>query len=271
MPESPPSVIFFGTCLINSLAPQAGLAAMRLLKLAGAQVRFPRAQSCCGQPAYNAGFDAQARQVARAQLDALAGTEPVVVPSASCAGMFRHQYPLLFAGHPEQARAEQLAGRVVDFCAYLQRVLAPAWTDHGPPVTVALHHSCAARRELGVTQEAHALLEALAGVTVIEPERAHECCGFGGTFALKQPEISAAMTADKAEALRATGAVVVLSQDLGCLTSLDGYWRRQQAGRQFEVQTGLQVQHIAEFLWQRVASAAVQDGLPPRDTLGAPQ
>lgn len=245
MPNPPTSVLFFGTCLINSLAPRAGLAAMRLLQDAGTRVGFPQAQSCCGQPAYNAGFDDQARRVARAQLDALAGDEPIVVPSASCAGMLRHEYPRLFAGTADEARARQVAGRVVELCDALYRVLGARWPDRGPPVRVALHQSCSARRAMDVAAPARALLDALTEVEVIEPERASECCGFGGTFALKQPDISAAMTADKAEALLATGASVLVSQDLGCLTNLEGYLRRRRAR--------MRVMHIAEFLWERVA------------------
>lgn len=238
-------VLFFGTCLINSFAPRAGLSAMRLLDLAGARVRFPRDQSCCGLPAYNAGFDEQARTVARAQLDALTGAEPVIVPSASCAAMLRRTYPRLFAKTPDQARAEELAERVFEFCDWLVRCPDPNWVDQGPPVRVALHQSCSARRALAVGDQALMLLGRLAGVTIVEPERATECCGFGGSFALKQPEMSAAMTADKAEALLATGAQVVVSQDLGCLLSLDGDLRRRGAR--------LRVMHIAELLWERVA------------------
>ena len=248
MLKKPLTVVFFGTCLVNSLAPQAGLAAMRLLELTGARVRYPRSQSCCGQPAYTAGFDQQARLVARAQLDALDGTEPIIVPSASCAAMFRHDYPRLFADTPDQAqdqtRAETLAARVFELCDWLSRLPDLRFTDHGAPIRVVLHQSCSARRALGVTEQARALLERLAGVEVVEPERATDCCGFGGSFAVKQPEISAAMTADKAEALLATGASVLISQDLGCLTSLDGYLRRLGAE--------IKVQHIAEFLWQRL-------------------
>lgn len=246
--QSPAEVLFFGTCLMQSLAPAAGLAAMRLLQDAGVRVRFPRAQSCCGQPAYNAGFDQEAKQVARAQLETLSGDDPVVVPSASCAAMFRHHYPLLFAGSEDQARAEQLASRVVEFCEYLDSLPALTWRDLGAPVKVALHLSCSAHRELQVGEHARSLLRRLSQVEVVEPERATECCGFGGTFAVKQPALSAAITADKAAALRATGACVVVSQDLGCLTNLGGCLQRQGSP--------LATQHIAEFLWARVGSHA---------------
>jgi L-lactate dehydrogenase complex protein LldE len=243
--QTPDRVIFFGTCLIDLIYPNAGLAAMRLLRGAGLRVSFPQAQTCCGQPAYNAGFRDEARRVARQQLDVLAGDSTVVVPSASCAGMLREHYPRLFAGTAEESAAVQLAGRVVELCDFLDRVLDLQLADNGPPLTVALHHSCSARREMGVAPAAARLLGRLGNVKVLEPDHAHECCGFGGTFAIKQPEISAAMAADKAGAIVATGADLLLSQDAGCLMNLDGTARK--AG------LGFGVQHIAEFLWLRTA------------------
>jgi L-lactate dehydrogenase complex protein LldE len=237
--------VIFGTCLIDLVYPEAGLAAMRLISREGVGVHFPQDQTCCGQPAYNAGFRAHAHRIARQQLDVLDGDDPVVVPSASCAGMLREHYPRLFEGTPEQARAEQLAARVVELCDFLDRVLGVRLVDHGPPVTVALHQSCSARREVAVAPAAAALLAQLAEVTVVEPDHAHECCGFGGTFAVKEPEISAAMAADKANALAATGAELLISQDCGCVMNLEGTARK--------VGLGFEARHIAEFLWQRTA------------------
>jgi L-lactate dehydrogenase complex protein LldE len=241
----PSRVVIFGTCLIDLVFPEAGLAAMRLICREGVRVHFPLEQTCCGQPAYNAGFRAHAWRVARQQLNVLDGDDPVVVPSASCAGMLREHYPRLFAGTPEQARAEHLAARVVELCDFLHRVLAVRLDDRGPPISIALHQSCSARREMAVAPAAAALLGQLAEVTVVEPDHAHECCGFGGTFAVKEPEISAAMAADKINSVEATGAELLISQDCGCLLNLDGTARK--AGLGFEVR------HIAEFLWQRSA------------------
>jgi L-lactate dehydrogenase complex protein LldE len=243
----PSRVLLFGTCLIDLLYPKVGLAAMRLIRREGVRVLFPQDQTCCGQPAYNSGFRSHARLVARQQLDALDGDDPVVVPSASCAGMLREHYPRLFQGTPEQARAEHLATRVVELCDFLNRVLAVRLEDRGPPVTVALHHSCSARREMAVAPAASALLGQLGEVRVVEPDHAQECCGFGGTFSVKEPEISAAMAADKAKAIAATGAELLVSQDCGCLMNLDG--TAGKAGLRFEVR------HIAEFLWQRTQLA----------------
>lgn len=243
----PAEVLFFGTCLIDLLDPKAGLAAMRLIERAGIRVRFPQAQTCCGQPAYNSGYRQPARQVARLQLQALAGEQPVVVPSASCAGMFREQYPTLFAGTAEAESAQQLAGRVVELCDFLDQVLAPGPFGGGETLPVVLHQSCSARRETKTAPAAERLLARFPCLSVVEPDHAYECCGFGGTFAVKQPEISAAMAADKLNAIIETGATVLVSQDLGCLTNLDGLARKQGLP--------LRTMHIASLLWEQLERA----------------
>ena len=244
MPK-PDSVYFFGTCLVDLLFPQAGLCAMRLLEREGVRVIFPQDQTCCGQPAYNSGYRDEARRVARVQLDALAEDLPVVVPSASCAGMLKVHYPELFAGTPDAPRALALAARVVELTDFLVRVLDIRPNDLGPPLKVALHNSCSARREMGVAGAALELLGRLANLEAVEPDRARECCGFGGTFSVKQPEISAAMAGDKARAVAATGAGVLVGQDCGCLMNLGGTFARQGGGPA--------VKHIAELLWERTS------------------
>lgn len=241
--QKPDVVYFFGTCLIDLVFPEAGLSAMRLLRREGLQVIYPRNQTCCGQPAYNSGYHDEARRVARAQLDAFPRDLPIVVPSASCAGMFRVHYPRLFADTADEVRALAFAERVYELTDFLGRVMRIYLDDLGPPVQVVLHNSCSARRELGVADAASALLDGLGKVEAIEPERARECCGFGGTFCVKEPEISAAMAADKSTAISATGASVLVGQDCGCLMNLAGTLQRQGAN--------LQVRHIAEFLWER--------------------
>jgi L-lactate dehydrogenase complex protein LldE len=243
--EKPSSVYFFGTCLIDLLFPGAGLSAMRLLRREGIRVVFPPGQTCCGQPAWNSGYREEARKVARVQLDAFCDDLPIVVPSASCAGMMREHYPEVFAGTPDEERAKSVAARVVELTDFLVRVLDLRPEDLGPPVKVALHNSCSARREMGVADAAMALLARLARVEASEPDHAYECCGFGGTFAVKQPAISAAMAADKAAALAATGAEVIVSQDCGCLMNLGGTLERQGKGPK--------VKHIAEFVWERTS------------------
>ncbi len=241
--QKPDAVYFFGTCLIDLVFPEAGLSAMRLLRREGLKVIYPQDQTCCGQPAYNSGYHDEARQVARAQLDAFPRDLPIIVPSASCAGMFREHYPRLFTDTEDEARALSIAKLVYELTDFLIRILEIRLDDLGPPVRVVLHNSCSARRELEVADAASMLLDGLGQVEAVEPERARECCGFGGTFAVKEPEISAAMAADKAAAISATGASILIGQDCGCLMNLGGTLQRQGVD--------IQVRHIAEFLWER--------------------
>lgn len=242
----PATVYFFATCLVDMFYPQAGLAGMELLRRAGIRVVFPQGQSCCGQPARNSGFSAEARRVARAQLDAFPNDWPIVVPSGSCAGMMRTHYPELFTGDPDHARAQAFAARVVELSWFLVHVLdLPATlADRGQPVTVTWHGSCHSLREMGVDAEPKRLLAALANVTCAENPREKECCGFGGTFAVRQPEVSAAMVADKVEQIVATGAKRVISGDCGCLMNIGG--ALDKAGQ------GVRAQHLAEFLLERI-------------------
>jgi L-lactate dehydrogenase complex protein LldE len=244
----PTAVYFFGTCLIDLLYPQVGLSAMRLLARERIRVIFPQGQTCCGQPAYNSGYRNEARRVAQAQLEAFPEDLPVVVPSASCAGMLKVHYPELCAGTPDAERAEALAARVVELTDFLVHALDYRPNDLGPPLRIAVHSSCSARRELRVAPAALELLGRLANVEAVEPDHATECCGFGGTFAVKQPEISAAMAADKAEAIAATGASVLVGQECGCLMNLGGTLARQ--GQE------IAVKHIAELLWERTGGNA---------------
>jgi len=243
----PDRVYFFGTCLIDLIYPQAGLAAMRLLRREGIEVIYPQGQTCCGQPAYNSGYDEEARAVARCQLQAFPGNIPILVPSASCAGMLKVHYPKLFAGTPDEARAQDLAARVVELTDFLVRVWDWQPVDRGEPLRVVVHHSCSARREMHCAPAAAELLARLAPVEVVEPDHAYECCGFGGTFAVKQPEISAAMAADKARSIAATGAQVLVSQDCGCLMNLAGTLERQYPDPRHRPL----VKHLAELLWER--------------------
>jgi L-lactate dehydrogenase complex protein LldE len=242
-PERPEAVYVFGTCLIESVYPDAGLAAIRLLQREGLRVVFPRAQTCCGQPAYNSGFEEEARQVARQQLRAFPKDYPIVVPSGSCAGMMRHHYPYLFAGQPEWQQTRDLAERIFELTEFMHHVLGVELNDQGPPIRVTWHSSCHAMREMQVTDDSKALLRQLHKVELVELEREDECCGFGGTFAVKQPAISTAMAYDKTEDIRKTGAERVISGDCGCLMNITG----TLAHREIPVRG----QHIADFLWER--------------------
>jgi len=249
-PESPrPSrVYFFGTCLIDSFYPEAGLAAIRLIEREGVRVIFPRGQSCCGQPAYNSGFPEEARTVARRQIRAFHEEIPIVVPSGSCAGMMKHHYPTLFAGAAEQAEAERFAARVFEWSEFMVRVLGVRLEDRGRPLKVTWHTSCHALREMRVIEDSKSLIRQLSNVELVELERERECCGFGGTFAVKHPAISGAMVYDKVEDILATGAPRVIAGDCGCLLNITG----AIAHRELPVSG----QHLAEFIWERIHDEA---------------
>lgn len=242
----------FGTCVIDLFMPEAGLDAVRLLEREGVTVHYPKAQSCCGQPAYSSGNPDAARAVALAQLDLFGQAWPVIVPSGSCAGMMRHHWPDLFMDDPVAGpKARELAGRVFELSEFLLLVLKVTYPDAAPALPheqVVLHTSCAARREMGTRRHGVALVDALDGVSRIEHEHESECCGFGGTFSLKHADISGAMVKDKVAAACATGAGLVVSADCGCLLNIGHAAARAGAP--------LAVEHLASFLWRRANGTA---------------
>jgi L-lactate dehydrogenase complex protein LldE len=224
--------------------------AVRLLEREGIAVHFPADQTCCGQPAYTSGFPDEARAVALSQLRLFPQAWPVIVPSGSCAGMLRHHYPQLFADDPALlAEAQALAERVFEFAEFLVHVAKVDLRDCGQnpdmPSTVAVHTSCSARREMATHVHTRELLDRLPGVKVVTQVHEAECCGFGGTFSLKHPAISAAMAADKIDALQATGADTFLSADCGCLLNLNHSLQKRGEAWQGE--------HLATFLWRRTS------------------
>ncbi|KAB8042517.1 (Fe-S)-binding protein [Janthinobacterium aquaticum] len=246
-------VYLFATCLVDLFVPQAGLDSVRLLEREGLQVHYPRGQSCCGQPAYSSGNPEQARAVARAQLGLFGEPWPVIVPSGSCAGMMRHHWPALFEDDPvDGPRARELAGRVYELAEFLVCVMGCDFSAGAVAgqrdETVVLHTSCGARREMGTRGHGVALLDQLPGVTRVEHQRESECCGFGGTFSLKHPDISGAMVADKVASACATGCERLVSADCGCLLNI-GHAAAQRGAP-------LPVEHMASFLWRRTGGAA---------------
>jgi L-lactate dehydrogenase complex protein LldE len=229
------------TCLVDLYRPSVGFAAIRLLELAGCQVEVPRAQTCCGQPAYNSGDRATARDLASGILDAFGGYDYVVAPSGSCAGMLKTHLPFLFDDDPNlRARADLLAERTFELTSFLGdiRGFAPQLRTSRAG-TFTYHDGCSGLRELGVKQQPRKLL-ADVGVTVVEMAEPEICCGFGGTFCVKYPEISGRMVSDKVGDIEATHADTVLAGDLGCLLNISGRLLRQ----------GVRVdaRHVAEVL-----------------------
>jgi L-lactate dehydrogenase complex protein LldE len=240
MPE-PARVALLVTCLVDLFRPTVGFAAVKLLEQAGCAVEVPRAQTCCGQPAYNSGDRADAKAVARQVIAAFAGYDYVVVPSGSCAGMVKLHYPQLFADEPETlVKAEELAARTHELVSFLVDIrgmgsVAAAW-----PRAVTYHDACSGLRELGVKAQPRRLLAAVKGLRLNELPGAEMCCGFGGTFCVKYPEISDKMVTDKAADIAATGAEALLAGDLGCLLNIAG--KLSRLGHRVEVR------HVAEVL-----------------------
>ena len=236
-------VYFYATCLVDLFFPDAGMAGIELLEAAGVRVIFPQGQTCCGQPAFNCGYWEEAREVARTQVALFPKDIPVILPSGSCAGMMKNHYPELFHGQPDEAQVRAFSARVFELTQFLVNELDVKLTDLGEPVKVTWHSSCHAVRDLGLVGEPKQLIAQLSNVELAPLTREHECCGFGGTFSVRQPEISGAMSCDKAADAEATGAAVVLSTDGGCLLNVSGTLEAKKSP--------LRVQHIAEFLWER--------------------
>jgi len=254
MPE-PARVALLVTCLVDLFRPSVGFAAVKLLEEAGCTVEVPRAQTCCGQPGYNSGDKADTKAIARQVIDAFAGYDYVVVPSGSCAGMVRAHYPELFADEPAMlAQAEELASRTYELVSFLTDVRGMTEVAARYAGTVTYHDSCSGLRELRVKAQPRQLLDSVAGLSLTELPGAEICCGFGGTFGVKYPEISDKMASDKISDINATGAGCVLAGDLGCLLQIAG--KLSRAGSR------VAARHVAEVL------ADMTDDVPP---IGAPR
>ena len=232
----------FVTCLVDLLRPRIGFAALRLLEAAGCEVVVPMAQTCCGQPAYNAGDRRAARLLAEKLIAEFEGCDYLVAPSGSCTGMIRTHYPELFADDPAGlARAAALGARTYELSDFLVTVAKLDKVPGGFTGTVTYHDACSGLRELGVKAQPRALLAKLPGVTLTEMNGAEECCGFGGTFAVKFGDISARLAEKKCENVRASEADAVVLGDLGCMLNIEGRLRRMG-------DETTRVLHIAEIL-----------------------
>ncbi len=233
----------FVTCLVDHIYPEAGVATARLLERLGVAVEVPPGLTCCGQPAFNGGFHAEARTMARHTLDVLGGPSdaPIVVPSGSCTDMIVHRYPELLAGDPAYAAtAADVAGRTYELSQFLVDVLHVTSVGAEGAGTVAYHSSCHTLRGLGVSRQPRALLEGVRGLTCVGLPEAETCCGFGGLFAVKMADISGAMLARKLDNIEACGADVVTGTDVSCLMHISGGLRRRGSR--------VRVKHLAEIL-----------------------
>ena len=245
-----PRVGLFVTCLVDLIRPSVGFAAVKLIEQAGCRVEVPAAQTCCGQPAYNSGDRADARDLAKQTIAAFEGFDYVVAPSGSCAGMLKSHYPALLADDAAWGpRALAFSERVHELVSFLVDVRAMATVDATFDGRVTYHDSCSGLRELGVKQQPRDLLRTVKGLELVEMADNEVCCGFGGTFALKFSDISNAMVEKKSRNIAAAAPAMLLAGDLGCLMNMAGKMKRE--GR------AIAVRHVAEVLAGELADPPI--------------
>ncbi|GLG01759.1 Fe-S oxidoreductase [Alicyclobacillus hesperidum subsp. aegles] len=234
-------VSLFITCVVDSVFPNVGISMTRILQACGCEVSFPPQQTCCGQPAFNSGYTDEARDVGKTLLEAFQDSDVVVSPSGSCVGMIHHYYPQLFADDPHLHQAAiDLANKTYEFSQFMVQKLQ--MTDLGArfPHRVTYHPSCHGSRLLGVKDEPMQLLRGVREIELVDLPYATDCCGFGGTFAVKMGEISSAMVEEKAANVADTHAEVLVGTDMGCLMNIGGRLRRTNRP--------IRVMHLAELL-----------------------
>jgi L-lactate dehydrogenase complex protein LldE len=237
-------VSLFVTCVVDQVFPQVGIAVTEVLERLGYEVDFPAAQTCCGQPALNSGYPEEAARVASHFLDVFRDAEYVVVPSGSCTSMITHHYQEIFEREPERLeQIRRLTPRVWEFSQFLLEVARVENVGARFEGVVTYHDSCHALRELRLKAGPRRLLANVEGLTLREMEAAEECCGFGGTFSVKFPEVSGGMARTKIDSIRKTEAGTVVSVDSSCLMQLEGVMRR--AG------IAIRTMHLAEILASR--------------------
>jgi L-lactate dehydrogenase complex protein LldE len=246
-----PRVGLFVTCLVDLLRPSVGFAALKLLEESGCKVTVPRVQTCCGQPAFNSGRTSDAKDLAKSAIAAFEDCDYVVAPSGSCAAMLRLRYPELMAGDPDwEFRAADFAARCHELVSFLVDVRGVTSVETRFDATAAYHDSCSALRELGIREAPRRLLATVSGLRLREIGD-EQCCGFGGTFCVKYPEIAARMARDKLNAAARCGAATVLSADLGCLIHLAGLAKREGVA--------ISCRHVAEVLAGDVEAPAIAE------------
>ena len=248
--ESSPTVGLFVTCLADLFRPSVGFAAVKLLEDAGCRVAVPAAQTCCGQPAYNSGDREDARAIARQVIAAFEPYEYVVTPSGSCAGMLKVHFPaLLVDDEAWSKRASAFADKVHEIVSFLVDVLGVERVEAGFAGTVTYHDSCSGLREIGIRDQPRRLLNSVAGLRLTEMRDTEACCGFGGTFCVKYPEISNAIVERKTAAIVESGAGTVLAGDLGCLMNIAGKLKRQGSS--------VRARHVVEVLAGMAGTPAI--------------
>ncbi|MCP5091063.1 MAG: (Fe-S)-binding protein [Gammaproteobacteria bacterium] len=231
----------FVTCLVDLYRPNVGFAAVKLLENAGYQVEVPGAQTCCGQPAFNSGDYDSTREIAMQVIAAFEDFDYVVGASGSCMGTIKTYYADLFKDEPDwQKRAAQLTDKAFELTSFLTDIAGIDSVDAGFEANITYHDSCTGLRELGVKQQPRQLLDSVKGLSLTEMANSETCCGFGGTFCIKFPQISTRLASDKVDNIEASKAEVLLGGDMGCLLNIGGRLKR--------LDKSVKVYHVAEVL-----------------------
>lgn len=239
--RAPITVTLFIPCLMDSLFPQAAGDLVYLLRRLGFRVAYPPEQTCCGQPAFNQGYFEIARKLARRFIAIFQRAECIVCPSGSCTAMVKKHYPELFAEEPEfREKAEALGEKVFEASQFLTAVVPPEKIKARFPGKATYHDSCHSSRGLGIYEEPRRLLAGVKGLELVEMEDSKACCGFGGLFSLRFPQISQAIGLEKIKQIQATGAEWVIGNDPGCLMQIQGHLNR--------LGLPIGVKHIVEVL-----------------------
>ena len=242
-------VYLFSTCVCSSAMPQTVINAIELLRLANVDVIYKKNQTCCSQPSYNSGYFEESKKIVLHNVALFEEDEslPIVVPAGSCAGMFSHDILELFKGDKEFERIKRFSERVYDLSQYLHKVCQVNYEDKGAPLTITWHTSCHAFRIQKCVDSQKALLSQFKNVTLAPLQYEEECCGFGGTFSIKEPEISNAIVSAKIDAIKHTGAKYVVAGDSDCILNIQGALKRQNSD--------IQVVHLYDFLLDRIKGA----------------
>lgn len=240
-------VYFFATCLGTVAYADTCLHAIKLLQKEGVEVIFKKDQTCCGQPSYNSGYYDETQKIALHNLELFKEDYPIIVPSGSCAGMMRADYLELFHGTEYEDAFNKFCGRVYELSEYLDKVLQVRYFDTGAPIKITWHSNCHALRVAKCIPSAKNLLRSLKNVELEELEREEECCGFGGTFSIKEPEISLAMVCEKIADIQSRNIDCLVSADAGCLMNISGAMEKM----------GVKIPsiHLYDFLAKRIGIA----------------
>lgn len=240
-------VYFYATCLGNSIYTDTSVNGIKLLQREGLDVIFKKKQTCCGQPSYNTGYFEETKKIALFNMELLSEDYPIIIPSGSCSGVMKHDYVELFKGTEHEQKAREFSKRIFELGEYLDKHLKVNYEDKGEKVAITWHTNCHALRVQKTIDSSKNLLKRLKNVELVEIDHEEECCGFGGTFSVKESEISYALTSKKIEDIEKTGVRYLVSADGGCLLNISG--TMEKFGKD------IKSIHLYDFLMKRLEGA----------------